>query len=168
MARRRQDFFRLAAAVLFLADQVAKFIVSRSIPLSASIPVLPGLFNLTYLLNPGAAFGFLSRWHPSFRNPFFIGISVLAILFVFLYYWRQGRARPLFTLGLGLIAGGALGNLWDRLWRGAVVDFLDFYVGRHHWPAFNLADSGISVGVALLIWQLWKEGSRIQGFKGSR
>lgn len=160
MARRNRDFFWLAAAILLLADQMVKFMVSRCVPLSASIPIIPGLFNLTYILNPGAAFGFLSRWHPSFRNPFFIGISVLAILFVLFYYRRQGRMKPISSLGLGLIAGGALGNLWDRLWRGAVVDFLDFYVGRHHWPAFNLADSGISVGVALLIWQLWREAKR--------
>lgn len=146
--------------MLLLADQVSKFMVSHFIPVSASIPVVPGLFNLTYILNPGAAFGFLSKGELSFRNPFFIGVSLIAIFFVLYYYWWHGRGRPLCTLGLGMIAGGALGNLWDRIRQGAVVDFLDFYMGRHHWPAFNLADSAISVGVALLIWQLWREAKK--------
>lgn len=160
MGQAGKDFFWPAVALLLIADQVSKFMIVHLIPLSASIPILPGLFNLTYILNPGAAFGFLSKGEPCFRNPFFIGVSLIAIFFVFYYYWRQGRARPLCSLGLGMIAGGALGNLWDRIQRGAVVDFLDLHVGRHHWPAFNLADSGISVGVALLIWQLWREAKK--------
>jgi signal peptidase II len=161
LSRGSRDLFWLAALVLLIADQVSKLVVRHWIPPSASIPVIPGLFNLTHILNPGAAFGILSRGDPSLRNPFFIGVSLIAILFVLYYYRRHGRGKTWLSLGLGMIAGGALGNLGDRIRLGAVVDFLDFYVERHHWPAFNLADSAISVGVALLIWQLWREGRTI-------
>jgi signal peptidase II len=140
-----------------MADQISKSLIVKFIHPYTLVPIIPGFFNLTYILNPGAAFGLLSRGHASYRNPFFIGVSLVAIVFVLFCYWRQGRGKSLYGTGLGLIAGGALGNLLDRIFRGAVVDFLDFHLGRHHWPAFNLADSGISIGVALLVWQLWRE-----------
>lgn len=153
-------YFYGLAGILLAADQASKFLVGQFIPASASIPIIPGLFNLTHILNPGAAFGFLATQDASFRNPFFIGISALALLILFFYYRRHGGSRPLSSVSLGMIGGGAMGNLLDRLRQGAVVDFLDLHVGGHHWPAFNLADSAISIGVGLLIWELWRETRR--------
>ncbi len=157
MDQGREIRFYGMALLLLMADQISKSLIIRFIPAYTLVPIVPGFFNLTYVLNPGAAFGLLSKGDPSYRNPFFIGVSLVAILFVLYCYWRQGRGKPLYGTGLGLVAGGALGNLLDRIFQGAVVDFLDFHLGRHHWPAFNLADSGISIGVALLVWQLWRE-----------
>jgi signal peptidase II len=157
MDQGREIRFYGMALLLLMADQISKSLIIRFIPPYTLVPIVPGFFNLTYVLNPGAAFGLLSKGDPSYRNPFFIGVSLVAILFILYCYWRQGRGKPLYGTGLGLVAGGALGNLLDRIHLGAVVDFLDFHLGRHHWPAFNLADSGISIGVALLVWQLWRE-----------
>lgn len=145
---------------ILVADQASKYLVGQLVPLSASFPIIPGLFHLTHILNPGAAFGFLSTREASFRNPLFIGISLLALLFLVLYYRRQPRFDPWHCVGLGMIGGGAVGNLIDRIRQGAVIDFLDLQWADHHWPAFNLADSAITVGVGLLIWELWQEERR--------
>ncbi|MGH7407101.1 MAG: signal peptidase II, partial [Candidatus Methylomirabilales bacterium] len=134
-------FYGLAAAVVIL-DQATKLLVQRAFRLGESLPVLPGFFNLTYVLNPGAAFGLLAGAAAAFRGPFFIAVSVLAIAVICYYHARYARGRPLPSVGLSLILGGAVGNLIDRLRVGMVIDFLDFYVGAYHWPAFNVADSG--------------------------
>lgn len=155
-----RSFYTLALAITVL-DQLSKFTVQQSLGLGQIIPVIPSFFNLTYVLNPGAAFGFLSGASAAFRNPFFITISVLAVLFI-VYYRSAHRGMGLLpSLGLACILGGAVGNLIDRLRLGMVVDFLDFYYGAYHWPAFNVADSGITVGVALMVFEMlieWKRG----------
>ncbi len=160
MGRAKRDYFYGLAASFLMADQISKYLVSQFVPFSASIAIIPGFFNLIHILNPGAAFGFLSTDAGSYRNLFFIGISLLALLFIFYYYYRQGRSKPLCGTGLGMIVGGAAGNLLDRLRQGAVVDFLDFHLGHLHWPAFNVADSAITIGVAFLVWDLWREAKR--------
>jgi len=110
-----------------------------------SIPVLPPVFYLTYILNPGAAFGILAD-----QKILFIVIAVLAIGGVLIGYRQLPPGRILLQLGLGLAVGGAVGNLADRLRYGQVVDFLDFRV----WPVFNLADTAIVIGAGLLAWEL--------------
>jgi signal peptidase II len=105
-------------------------------------------------MNPGAAFGFLSRTPELFRYSFFIGITVLAMLLIIYYLVKSGNEKAIITLSLALIFGGAVGNLIDRIRFGAVVDFLDFYIGNWHWPAFNAADSAITVGAALMLWEM--------------
>lgn len=149
-------FYGLAALVVIL-DQATKLLVQRTFRLGESLPVVPGLFNLTYVLNPGAAFGFLAGAAAAFRGPFFIAVSVLAIVIICYYHARHARGRPLPVVGLALILGGAVGNLIDRLRVGMVIDFLDFYLGTYHWPAFNVADSGITVGVGLLLVDMLRE-----------
>ena len=149
-------FYGLAGAVVIL-DQATKLLVQRAFRLGESLPVLPGFFNLTYVLNPGAAFGLLAGAAAAFRGPFFIAVSVLAIAVICYYHARYARGHPLPTVGLALILGGALGNLIDRLRVGMVIDFLDFYLGAYHWPAFNVADSGITVGVGLLLVEMLRE-----------
>lgn len=148
-----KPFYGIAAAIIIL-DQLSKFIVQQKLDLGQIIPIIPSFFNLTYVLNPGAAFGFLSGASAAFRGPFFITISVLAVLFILYYRSRHREIGVLPSVALALILGGALGNLIDRLRLGMVVDFLDFYYRSYHWPAFNLADSAITVGVALMIFEI--------------
>ncbi len=153
------SFYAIAITITCL-DQLSKFYVQRTLFLGQVIPVIPSFFNLTYVLNPGAAFGFLAGASAGFRNPFFITISVLAVLFIVYYRSRHREMGWVPSLGLSFILGGALGNLVDRLRVGMVVDFLDFYYRTYHWPAFNLADSAITVGVALMIFDILTEGKR--------
>lgn len=136
---------------VIVIDQLTKFGVMRNFALYEIMEIIPGLFNLTYLTNTGAAFGLFAGEQSILRQVFFAGIAMGALIFMFItfrYYRNQG---VLFVLGIGLIAGGAAGNLIDRLRFGSVVDFLDFYVKGHHWPAFNIADSAITVGAGLFL-----------------
>jgi signal peptidase II len=116
-----------------------------------SITVIPGFFSLTHIHNPGGAFGFLAQQDASIRVWIFLVASTAAIFFIFLFYRQIPKTHPILSAGLALIFGGAIGNLIDRLRFGKVVDFLDFYVGALHWPAFNVADSAITVGVAVFL-----------------
>lgn len=160
-------FYGLASAVVVL-DQATKLLVERAFRLGESVAILPGFFNLTYVRNPGAAFGLLAGAAAAFRGPFFIAVSVLAIAVICYYHARYARGHPLPTVGLALILGGALGNLIDRLRVGMVIDFLDFYLGGYHWPAFNVADSGITVGVGLLLVEMLRErGGNGRGAAGA-
>lgn len=137
--------------VVVVFDQLTKGLVMAYFGLYELKPLIPGLFNLTYLTNTGAAFGMLAGAQSVWRQVFFVGVAVVAIVVLFFSY-RQFRSQGrIFAHAIGLIAGGAVGNLIDRLRFGAVVDFLDFYIGTHHWPAFNVADSAITIGVGLFI-----------------
>jgi signal peptidase II len=137
------------AVVVVLLDQLTKSLVSRSFAFGQRRPVIDGFFDLTLVYNKGAAFSFLAgaggwqRW-------FFIGIGVAAALFILWLLWRHGAQR-LFALGLALILGGAVGNVIDRVLHGHVVDFVLLHWRELYWPAFNVADSAITVGAALLI-----------------
>jgi signal peptidase II len=141
----------IIASLTILLDQVSKYIVMRGMALGQSIPVIDGILQLTYIMNPGAAFGFLSSSSESFRIPFFLAISFLAITVVLVFYLRSARGNLLLQIGLSLVLGGAVGNLIDRLRFHKVVDFIDLYFRQFHWPAFNVADSAISIGVGILL-----------------
>jgi signal peptidase II len=143
------------AVILFL-DQLTKMIVDRTMPLHESIPVIDGLFSLTYVRNTGAAFGIFAGSHEAFRLPFLILISVIAIGFIFAMLKRLREQEIGLTTALAFILGGAIGNLIDRVLHGEVIDFLDFYWSNYHWPAFNLADSFITVGVAITLYFLMR------------
>jgi len=133
------------AAVIFLLDQLTKFIVQQKMLIDESIPVIEHVFHLTYILNPGAAFGMLA-----YRTQFFVLIAFLVIGLVIAFY-RKILEQPFWMqLALAMQFSGALGNLADRLRTGYVVDFLDFRV----WPIFNLADMAIVGGVAIFVWQV--------------
>lgn len=130
--------------------------------LHESIPVIQGLFSITYVRNPGAAFGFLADASPLFRSIFFVAVTVLAIILV-MHYIRKSRAEePFLTFALSLVLSGAVGNLIDRIRFGEVIDFLDVYIGSYHWPAFNVADSAISVGAVILFIGLTRRGRERQ------
>lgn len=149
-----QRFFYLSlAAALFLLDQLSKWVVAQVLVQGETRRVIPGLFNLTHLRNRGAAFGLLADFSSPAVLISLILFSVIALLLVLGLLWRDSVSRPA-GWGLGLILGGAVGNLLDRLRGGSVVDFLDFHLGPYHWPAFNLADSAIVVGVGLLVLEV--------------
>lgn len=143
-------------------DFVTKAYVSSTMSLHESIVVIGGFFNLTYVRNPGAAFSFLADAPAAFRMVFFVSITVCAILLVLYYIVRSKIEEPFVTFALSLILSGALGNLIDRVRFGEVVDFLDVYIGPHHWPAFNVADSAITVGAFILILEILREKKRQQ------
>lgn len=137
--------------VVVALDQATKALVMDRFAMFELLPVIPGLFDLTYLTNTGAAFGMLAGAKSVWRQVFFVGVAVAAIG-VMVFSYRQFRSQGrIFVHAIGLIAGGAVGNLIDRLRFGAVVDFLYFHLGTHYWPAFNVADSAITVGVGLFI-----------------
>jgi len=137
----------LSGLVLTL-DQITKLAVVRALELHEAIP-LTGFFNLVRAHNPGAAFSLFAD-QPGWQRGFFIAVALVASGFI-LHLLRKTRGRTLFCVALALILGGAVGNLIDRVLYGYVIDFLDFYVGRWHWPVFNVADSAITVGAVLLV-----------------
>jgi signal peptidase II len=143
-------FFPVILAVVAI-DQATKVWIMRHFALYESKVVIADLFNLTYLTNNGAAFSILAGQPAVWRQLFFIGAAGAALVFIWIAQRSFGRNSIVYNLSLALIAGGAIGNLIDRIRYGFVVDFLDVYVGAHHWPAFNIADSAITIGVILFI-----------------
>lgn len=153
---RRNILFLATTALLIVLDQLTKAWVLASLKLHEGFAVIDGFFNIVHVRNPGAAFGFLAGASPAFRSVFFIAVTVAAILLI-LYYLRRTRiGETSLVFSLALILSGALGNLIDRVRFGEVVDFLDVYVGAHHWPAFNVADTAISTGAALLVLLMFR------------
>jgi len=149
----RKYFFFIAAAVLLL-DRLAKWSVASNIPLHNSVTVIPGCFRLTHVENSGAAFGLFAESTAQWKIGALVSFSVIALIVVSMLLWKHSHSLSTTTIGLSLILGGATGNLWDRMLTGHVVDFLDFYVGSYHWPAFNVADSAIVVGAILLVSEI--------------
>lgn len=144
----------IGAAVIIILDQITKAAISSRFLMHESYEVISGFFNLVYVMNPGAAFGFLAGTSAAFRYIFFTGITAIAILLI-LYYLIKSKPDSILTVtSLTLIFAGAVGNFVDRIRFGAVVDFLDVYIGNWHWPAFNVADSAITVGAVLMVWEM--------------
>ena len=137
------------ALVVIVLDQISKYQIIGRFAYGERLPVIEGFFDLTLLYNPGAAFSFLAG-HSGWQRWFFAGIAVVASV-VLISLLRSQRGQPMFSTALGLILGGAIGNLIDRLVLGHVTDFLLFYQGSWAFPAFNLADCAITLGAALLI-----------------
>jgi signal peptidase II len=138
-----------ASAVVIVLDQLSKWLIQHSLVFGERLPLLP-FFNLVLVYNPGAAFSFLSS-ASGWQRELFIGIGLAASALI-VYLLRRHAGEPWFCFALALILGGALGNVIDRVAFGAVVDFLDVHAAGYHWPAFNLADSAITCGAVLLIW----------------
>ncbi len=142
-------YFLFVAIAAFAMDQATKQAIVENFRLHESIKIIPGFLHLTYIRNTGAAFGILSgpeHW----RLYFFLVAGTLAMVFLFRFFYSNYR-EPLIVIGTGLVCGGAAGNISDRIRLGYVVDFLDFSVKGHHWPAFNISDSAITVGVFLIL-----------------
>jgi len=155
--QKKNVIFLLTVAVLIVIDQVTKYFIHTGMALHDTIPVIPGFFSITYIRNPGAAFGFLAGASPTFRYVFFIGVTLAAIGLILHYLRTYAADDQLLTISLGMILSGAVGNLIDRVRFGEVIDFLDVYLGTSHWPAFNVADSAISVGAFILFIHLIRQ-----------
>jgi signal peptidase II len=149
----------LAAGVL-VADQLSKLAVDRGLGDGRVREIIPGLLNLVHTDNRGVAFGILANARSSWLTWLLIAFSLLVMLML-VWLLAGGHVRGQFgQTGVALILGGAAGNVMDRVWRHSVVDFLDFHLGNYHWPAFNLADSAIVVGAAMVILSLLAERRR--------
>jgi signal peptidase II len=156
----KTNYFILAGvslAVLCL-DQATKLYIDRSMALHSSITVVENFFHITYLRNKGAAFGFLAN--SSYRIPFFIFVSLVAACAILVALHKLRPDQKFAALSLSLVFSGAIGNLIDRVRLGEVIDFLDAHWYSHHWPAFNVADSAICVGVFLLAIDMFREEKR--------
>ncbi len=138
------------AVIVFIIDQLTKFVAADYLLRHGDIKLAPFL-SLALVHNTGAAFGFLSS-ASGWQNILFIVIASLACLVILWLIWRMDKQDMLLAMGLMLILGGAAGNLADRLVHGYVIDFIDVYYRTWHWPAFNVADSAITLGAAILIW----------------
>jgi signal peptidase II len=143
----------LAVAVL---DQATKFQVQKHITLYTGREIIPGFFNLVHTLNRGAAFGFLNQPDTNWQTYFFIAATVLAFMIIASLLSKADPRDRFLAATLGLILGGAMGNLVDRVRTGEVVDFLDFAIGSYHWPAFNVADIAITCGSLMLIFNMYR------------
>lgn len=151
----RYSLLSIITLVVVVIDQVTKLYVDANFRLHETVPVIKGFFHLTYVRNKGAAFGILAD--NSIRIPFFVIVSIIAIAGILWYVKRIRDDQKLALCSLSLVFSGAIGNLIDRVRLGEVIDFLDVFWKRHHWPAFNVADSAITVGVALLFIEMWRE-----------
>ncbi|NPV82960.1 MAG: signal peptidase II [Candidatus Aminicenantes bacterium] len=153
----RKNYFYFIFILFWLAlDQLTKFLVARSLALYQVVEVIPGFFNLTRVHNRGAIFGFLGNSGSSLALVVLNVGALLAFAVVTYYFLKTPSEMFLTRISFALIISGAMGNILDRILRGYVIDFLDFYVGRFHWPFFNLADSCITVGAALLVFNLFR------------
>lgn len=156
MGSRRRWFPFLLALIIIGADRWSKLTVKHSMTAFDSIPLVPGWLRLIHTENPGAAFGILAEGNHWLRSGILIGVSGLVLVFVISALWsgRSGFRSPLSRVALGLVLGGAAGNLYDRIVHGTVTDFIEVYHGGWSFPAFNVADSAITIGAMLLIVEL--------------
>jgi signal peptidase II len=146
----------LLALLVVLLDRWTKRLVAARIAMYTHIQIIPGFFRLTHTENTGAAFSLFADSPSHWKTAMLIGFSFVAMVIVSVLLWRQSRALTVTGIALSLILGGAVGNLWDRIASGRVVDFLLFYIQQYQWPVFNLADSAIVIGAALLVIEiLW-------------
>jgi len=153
----KKNYFYYLFIVFWLAlDQLTKFLVAKSLNLYQIVSVIPGFFNLTRVHNRGAIFGFLGQTSNSLALIFLNAGALLAFVVVCYYFLKTPPEMFLTRIAFALVISGAMGNIIDRIFRGFVIDFLDFYIGRLHWPFFNLADSCITIGAILLIYNLFR------------
>ena len=144
----------IVAGLVVLADQVSKAFILKHLPYHHSITIIKGFFDITHIRNPGGAFGLMANMSVVVRTVVFLFISSLAVGLILYFYIKTPREYVFLASAFALIFGGAIGNLIDRVRFGVVVDFLDFYLGKYHWPAFNIADSAITVGIFIFIYHL--------------
>ncbi|MCF8054027.1 MAG: signal peptidase II [Deltaproteobacteria bacterium] len=152
-------FTTIAVCVIFF-DQYSKFLLLTKMLPYESIPVIDGFFNIVSIRNPGAAFGIFASFPLSWRMPLFIGVAILATAFIIYSLLEMGDEDKRTPVALSLIFAGMVGNTTDRLRFGEVIDFIDCYIGSWHWPAFNIADSALSLGAFLLLFIILKSNRR--------
>ena len=148
---REQIGFLGICLLIFALDQFAKWLVSSHMALYQSIPIIPGFFNLTYIHNRGVIFGLFSDSDSPWVENLILVLSLISFVVIALYFLFLRHESRWTRLGFSFVLGGALGNTWDRLVQGYVIDFLDVYYGPYHWPTFNLADLFITLGIVMLV-----------------
>jgi len=155
----------LASNILIILDQYTKMWVNTHIPKHHSIMVFNDFFALTHIRNPGVAFGLGADWSSQYKTYMFIGFSIIAIIAILIFFHQTPPGNKIVRVGLILIFSGAIGNMIDRILYQEVIDFLDLFVGGYHWPAFNIADSCITIGVFLMFVDLILAGktSQVEG-----
>jgi len=149
----RVSYLLIVLAVVVL-DRWSKLMVAQRIALYTHIQIIPGFFRLTHTENTGAAFSLFADSPTPWKTAMLIAFSAIALIVVSVLLWKNDPTHRITGIGLSLIMGGAIGNLWDRLTRGRVIDFLLVYVKRYQWPVFNLADSAIVIGAGLLVLEI--------------
>jgi signal peptidase II len=149
-----RKFYLLIAVLIVILDRLTKWAVAKNIPMHDSRKVLDHFFYLTHVENTGAAFSLFADSPSHWKVALLVLFSIVALVVVLTLLWRGNHSMLTTGVGLALILGGAVGNLWDRLLSGRVVDFLVFYIGTYQWPAFNVADSAIVVGAGLLVIEI--------------
>lgn len=148
-------FLFFVSGVLVIMDQYSKLMVSLHIPLNYSVKVVEGFFSLTHIRNSGVAFGLFASQQSEYKALMFVAISTVAIIAILVIFHQTPKEKKMVQMGLVLIFSGAIGNLIDRVLHGEVIDFVDFFINRHHFPAFNIADSCITIGVTLMVIDLF-------------
>ena len=151
---RARSLHFLLALIVILLDRWTKHLVATRISMYTDIAVIRGFFSITHTENTGAAFSLFADSPAHWKTAMLISFSVIAMIVVSILLWKQARALTMTGIALSLILGGAVGNLWDRVASGRVVDFLLVYYQRYRWPVFNLADSAIVVGASLLVLEI--------------
>ncbi|OGP60959.1 MAG: signal peptidase II [Deltaproteobacteria bacterium RBG_13_49_15] len=147
-------FMAAVSSSVVIMDQVSKALIRFHLSLYHSIPVIDGFFNIVHIQNPGGAFGFMAGHHFGLKPVFFLAGAGIAVCLLLYLYQKVPAGNRLLSFGISLILGGAFGNMIDRIRFGRVVDFLDVYVGNLHWPAFNVADSAVTIGGGILVIQM--------------
>jgi signal peptidase II len=153
-ATRSRTLHFFIALIIVLADRWTKRLVATRIAMYNHIQIIPGFFRLTHTENTGAAFSLFADSPSHWKTAALISFSVVAMIIVSVLLWNQKRALTTTGIAFSLILGGAVGNLWDRVASGRVVDFLLFYIKQYQWPVFNLADSSIVIGACLLVVEI--------------
>ena len=152
-------WYLLIAAVIFIVDRVTKVVIERNVSIWDTHNVIPGFFNIVHTKNRGAAFGMFADGNSELRTFLLVGVSIAVLIFVAVLLLQPSRAgfsgSRTTMIGLSLVLGGALGNIYDRIASGMVTDFLEFYMGQWHFAAFNVADSAITIGAGLLLLDMW-------------
>ena len=144
-------FLFVISSVLIVIDQYTKFMVTLHIPINYSIKIVEGFFSLTHIRNSGVAFGIFSDQNSQLKPYLLIFVSIIAIIAILVIFHQTGKNKKIVQTGLVLVFSGAIGNLIDRVLHKEVIDFIDVFIDNQHWPAFNVADSCITIGVMFMI-----------------
>ena len=156
-----QRYLPFAAAVfVFVLDRITKAAIRGHLSPWEAVNVIPGLFNIVHTENPGIAFGLLADLANPWRSILLIGLAILVLAIISGVLLRAGAQNMLLRMGLALVMGGAIGNLFDRIVHGTVTDFVEVHMGEHYFPAFNVADSAITIGACLLLLDMWYSRER--------
>ena len=144
-------FLFVISSLLIVIDQYTKFMVTLHIPINYSIKIVEGFFNLTHIRNSGVAFGIFSDQNSELKPYILIFVSIIAIIAILVIFHQTGKNKKIVQTGLVLVFSGAIGNLIDRVLHKEVIDFIDIFIDNQHWPAFNVADSCITIGVMFMV-----------------